>query len=436
MNYKLYFLVTCAIIISTQSKSQTTLVAGDIAFTGYVASYNAPTPDEFSFVLLKNITAGTVINFTDNGWLSTNAFRSGEQTITWTSNAALLAGREIRIAGTTATLAGGGSAGTVTGTALSLSVNGDQVLAYQGTVASPTFISGIHMNVYSTTIGDPVTTTAAAWDGTANTTNSSALPPGLSTATNAIWVGTQGVPSSERNNGRFNCSSGNITTVATTRASVNNQAFWTTEFAASGTPPAFSMPTGCNYLGSTLPVKLISFSASVVINDVELKWKTAEDSNLSHYEVQRSVNGSDFISVTNVPAIANGGQNNYTYIDGPGTAFDLLYYRLKSVDLDGSFSYFGIVRVFKKGNVKDLAIDYIVNPFKQIIQLQLSSNKTQKIQIRLLTGEGQIVIKKEFTVVKGSTAVTLTAPVVGKGIYLVDILNENGDRQLRKVMKE
>ncbi|MBK7432595.1 MAG: hypothetical protein IPI66_01030 [Chitinophagaceae bacterium] len=105
---------------------------GDIGFT----SYTSTTTDEFSFVLLRNIGPGTVINFTNNGWLSTNVFGVGEETVTWTSNAAYPAGTEIKISGLTATLAAGGSAGTVTGTALNLSTTGDQILAYRGTPAS------------------------------------------------------------------------------------------------------------------------------------------------------------------------------------------------------------------------------------------------------------------------------------------------------------
>jgi hypothetical protein len=103
----------------------------------------------------------------------------------------LSAGTEIRIAGLVASKSGAGAAGTVVGVPLSLGINGDQILAYRGTNAAPTFISAIHMNVYTIANGDPVNTTAAAWDGTANSTFASALPTGLFTGVNAIWIGTQ-----------------------------------------------------------------------------------------------------------------------------------------------------------------------------------------------------------------------------------------------------
>jgi hypothetical protein len=52
----------------------TTLSAGDVAFLSIIGD----NPDTFAFVLLKNIEAGTTINVTDNGWLASGAFRTGE----------------------------------------------------------------------------------------------------------------------------------------------------------------------------------------------------------------------------------------------------------------------------------------------------------------------------------------------------------------------
>ncbi len=197
------YVVLASWYITPLPAAPTVLNAGDIAFSAYAST---STPDAFSFVLLRNIGAGTVINFTDNGWQA-GALTNAEQTVTWTSPAAMTAGVEITIAGLTATRSGGGAAGTVTGTALSLTPSGDQVLAYRGTAASPTFISGIHMNLFTTLLGDPVSTTAAAWDGPATGQSASALPPGLTTGTNAIWIGTQDVNASSYDNSRYgNCS--------------------------------------------------------------------------------------------------------------------------------------------------------------------------------------------------------------------------------------
>ena len=43
-------------------------------------------PDEFAFVPLVDLTLGTVIKFTDNGWYAAGGFRSNEGIVTYTAS--------------------------------------------------------------------------------------------------------------------------------------------------------------------------------------------------------------------------------------------------------------------------------------------------------------------------------------------------------------
>src|ERR1700743_2731012 len=63
------------------------LTAGSIAFTGF----NADGTDNLSFVVLQTISAGTVINFTDNNW-SGSAFGTTESNWSWTASGDIAAG--------------------------------------------------------------------------------------------------------------------------------------------------------------------------------------------------------------------------------------------------------------------------------------------------------------------------------------------------------
>ncbi|MDJ0598379.1 MAG: hypothetical protein QNJ37_06020 [Crocosphaera sp.] len=99
----------------------TILLPGDIAIIGF----NFDNPDEFAFVTLVDITAGTEIKFTDNGWQAAGSFRATEGTFTWTASTDI-------------------AAGTVINPSISsvlFSTSGDQIIAYQGEDSNPTFIS-------------------------------------------------------------------------------------------------------------------------------------------------------------------------------------------------------------------------------------------------------------------------------------------------------
>ena len=101
--------------------AQAALNAGDIA----IIAFNL-TPDDFRCVTMVDLPQGEVIKFTDNGWTNSQ-FRTGEGITTWT-NPSLMA------------------AGTIfdaIGSAMTLSGDGDQILAYQVAVGSTTFVYAV-----------------------------------------------------------------------------------------------------------------------------------------------------------------------------------------------------------------------------------------------------------------------------------------------------
>ena len=67
---------------------------GSIAFTGF----NADGTENLAFVVLEDIPAGTVINFTDNAWNGT-AFNTGESVWSWTATGDIAAGSVVTIDG-------------------------------------------------------------------------------------------------------------------------------------------------------------------------------------------------------------------------------------------------------------------------------------------------------------------------------------------------
>ena len=69
----------------------TTLGLGDIAFTGYQST----APDKISIVLLKDVTAGTVITLTDNAWTESGALASNEGSTVLTFGATFVAGTQL-----------------------------------------------------------------------------------------------------------------------------------------------------------------------------------------------------------------------------------------------------------------------------------------------------------------------------------------------------
>jgi hypothetical protein len=73
--------VVCLLgVIATPVRAGDVLGPGDIAIIGY----NFKNPDELAFVCLRDISNGTEIRFTDNGWKSdVDGFLTGEGVFSW-----------------------------------------------------------------------------------------------------------------------------------------------------------------------------------------------------------------------------------------------------------------------------------------------------------------------------------------------------------------
>ncbi len=95
---------------------------------------------------------------------------------------------------------------------------------------------------------------------------------------------------------------------------------------------------GWKILNGGLPVELTAFTATVVQNKVHLDWTTASETNNYGFEVQRSINGTDF---TRVAFVAGNGTtvdiHTYKHVDQPGSGD--FWYRLKQIDTDGAYEF-------------------------------------------------------------------------------------------------
>jgi|GEM_PF-3130475 len=110
----------------------TTLSVGDLQILGVTSD----APDSYSFVLWRDIAAGTVIRITDNSFTSaagTTLFSGNENNMTLTFGSALTAGTVLRFQDGGSPTVSSGTAPTASGTLSGTANGGDQVFAYQGT---------------------------------------------------------------------------------------------------------------------------------------------------------------------------------------------------------------------------------------------------------------------------------------------------------------
>lgn len=162
-----------------------------------------------------------------------------------------------------------------------------------------------------------------------------------------------------------------------------------------------------------LPLGLIYFKAILRDKkDVLLQWKIAETPGVKKYEIEKSINQVNWITMGEFTAINQ--ENLYEHIDASPSAGNN-YYRLKITDANYKITYSTLQKVYVK-SVGDRLIIY-PNPAKENIIIEGELPVTAKI--RLLSAEGKLIVQKEIITNQQRTQFNL--PPVAPGIYLIQV---------------
>lgn len=193
-------------------------------------------------------------------------------------------------------------------------------------------------------------------------------------------------------------------------------------FNATGGSQSFTLQPGEYkvYLSSfvPVPVNILSFTGQNAGGANYLKWTVANEQGLDYYELQRSDNGTDFVSIGNVTATGN---SSYGYMDDiTGVYASVLYYRLKCYDRDGNFKLSSVVRI----NVSRGAwfADATPNPFDQQLNIRIQSPTHEKGELVVTDMSGRTVLRRSVTLTGGMNLIQLPeAAGMQSGLYHVTI---------------
>ncbi len=167
-----------------------------------------------------------------------------------------------------------------------------------------------------------------------------------------------------------------------------------------------------------VPLQLINFSASKTDHSAVITWTTAEEINMSHYEVERSSNARDFTSIKSVASLNQTRDTKYTINDN-SPARGISYYRLKTVGNDGEVKYSKIISLqFGTGNT----VTVYPTTWKSGTTLHITNPEYEKLRISFFNTSGQLAGKA----VTNSNEVPTNMISTAKGILFFRIVNEAG----------
>jgi hypothetical protein len=184
----------------------------------------------------------------------------------------------------------------------------------------------------------------------------------------------------------------------------------------------------------TLPLELVYFKGELQNFNAQLLWETANESNSSRFEVERSVDGRNFDHIGTVTANNAGGISKYGFIDrDAGTVgSSVLYYRLKMLDIDGQYKYSNVVTIYIS-NVTTLSVS--PNPTTGETRLMINAASDGTVSWKLRDNSGRIVMHSSIHLRKGYNNISLNLGSLSGGLYFLHVTGTgiNSNVKLQKL---
>jgi len=166
---------------------------------------------------------------------------------------------------------------------------------------------------------------------------------------------------------------------------------------------SFTNYVGCiSDLCQPLPIELTSFTGEEKDCKIDLTWQTLTETNSSHFIVQESNDGMSFSDAERIEAAGfSGVLLTYNFTDETTGVYN--YYRLKQVDLDGSYEYSKIIRIesdcYEPGIINGIT-DLYPNPAsnERAVRVHVYTDNIQtSAELVLQDISGRIMYKKNIS---------------------------------------
>jgi hypothetical protein len=170
-----------------------------------------------------------------------------------------------------------------------------------------------------------------------------------------------------------------------------------------------------------LSAKLFDLRGRVNDGDVQLNWKVSNNQQASYFDIERSIDGLNFTTVTRVnQKDMPGSIIAYLYNDTHLPQTTVLYYRIKMTSVDNTVSYSKVISmpVAPRNN----GISLYPNPVQDVLLIQMTVRHSTPVDVDIYDAAGKRIIHRSMIISPGNSVVSIDdmgnhAP----GLYLATI---------------
>jgi uncharacterized delta-60 repeat protein len=174
-----------------------------------------------------------------------------------------------------------------------------------------------------------------------------------------------------------------------------------------------------------LPLNLLDFEGEAKDAGAVLKWRTENEINTSHFEIEYSSNGQSFSKVGSVTARPNTTHIQLYDFIYPLAQNGIYYFRLKMVDIDGHFTYSKVVRI---SNKHPESYQFTLSPNPAHSFFKITGGNLSSVMIKDAWGR----TVKTFIAADSNNEFSIKN--LPSAVYFVILIDKKGNKETRKLM--
>lgn len=170
-------------------------------------------------------------------------------------------------------------------------------------------------------------------------------------------------------------------------------------------------------INSPLPVRYTFFNVKCEDSKVQINWKTGQEQNSSHFNIERSADGINWSVIGTLPAKGNSNtESSYSFTDSDPRQTNL--YRIAEYDLDSHIQYTSVLRSMCNGTDQ---FSLWPNPVYDRVYFNIVASGNSPAMIRIFDSKAALVKMQKLSVVQGSNQFNVDLSSLANGVYLFAI---------------
>lgn len=183
------------------------------------------------------------------------------------------------------------------------------------------------------------------------------------------------------------------------------------------------------------PVRLESFDVGVSNDIALLQWKTICYLQYANFQIQKSTDGKDFITIDSFIADKFRCQQPFDFKDSTGIHQGDVFYRINVGNIDGKFYHSAIRHIYLKEKGFDL-LEVYPTMVSISLNFSISDDANETFSVVVINQNGSIILKKKLQAFRGITKYNLSMDNLSTGYYWLQVFNEKGNMKTAKFFKQ